>query len=640
MRKVNHILLSALLLTLSCDPEPVLLKHSEIVADGDHTGIFVLSEGLFNRNNSTLAWIDFETGAVDSWKSPTGTSYDCFEKVNGRRLGDTANDMILYGSRLYIVVSESSTIDILDATTLKSVKQIPMSRDGRPSEPRRITASGDYVYVCSFDGTVTRIDTLLLTADRTINVGRNPDGICVANGKLYVSNSGGLDFNNPDCTVSVIDLNSFTETKRIEVRQNPGSIYSDGKNVFVVSRGIYDYGKNDYDTRLHKIDAENDVVTETFNIPILTMDAHDGIAWFYGYGPGGTIQMLDLERGEIINSDFITDGTRIQCPYGIRVEPRSGKVYVCDAADYVTPGSLFCFSPEGRLLYKVTNIGINPNTITFCDNKVTLRRYAGKPEPKGHVDRVFEYMPAPGQFVNLMPQYEEGDDAQTMAQKCLEAFQSGEMITLGAFGGYVTVGLRSTIHNLEGKDFRIDGNAFNGSSEPGVVWVSSDENHNGLPDDKWYEIEGSEQKAGRSVADYTISYTRPAHEDDHTPWTGSDGRSGSVLHNKSHSQYYYPLWYESDAVEFTGTLLPDNMTQENDIWIMKSFEYGYVDNLTNNTENALFDIEWAVNPDGTPANLESIDFIRIQNGVIGCNERTGELSTEVSTIYNLNPKSE
>jgi hypothetical protein len=73
---------------------------------------------------------------------------------------------------------------------------------------------------------------------------------------------------------------------------------------------------------------------------------------------------------------------------------------------------------------------------------------------------------------------------------------------------------------------------------------------------------------------------------------------------------------------------------------MSSFGYGYVDNLPNSPDNSSFDIDWAVNSDGTPAGLGSIDFIKIQNGVIGCNSTTGELSTEVSAIYNLNPKAE
>ena len=101
MKKDLLKILPLLMLTLACDPEPVLLDYSQVIADAGHTGIYVLSEGLFNQNNSTLTWIDFTTGQPDSWVSATGSSYDAFEKVNGRRLGDTANDMILYGGRIY-----------------------------------------------------------------------------------------------------------------------------------------------------------------------------------------------------------------------------------------------------------------------------------------------------------------------------------------------------------------------------------------------------------------------------------------------------------------------------------------------------------------------------------------------------------
>ena len=133
MKKDLLKILPLLMLTLACDPEPVLLEPGQIIADAGHTGVFVLSEGLFNQNNSTLSWIDFGTGKPDSWDTGTGNSYDCFEKVNGRRLGDTANDMLLYGSKLYIAVSESSTIEILDASTCSSLKQISLSRDGKAS---------------------------------------------------------------------------------------------------------------------------------------------------------------------------------------------------------------------------------------------------------------------------------------------------------------------------------------------------------------------------------------------------------------------------------------------------------------------------------------------------------------------------
>ena len=636
MKRLAIIALAAAL--WACDPEPVLLDMGNGADDSPHKGVFVLSEGLFNLNNSTLTWIDFRTCRPDSWNAQAGVSYDSFEKVNGRRIGDTANDLLLYGHRLYIAVNVSSTIEILDAATCTSLKQIRMEQNGLSSEPRYLTAHDRYVYVCCFDGTVQRIDTLTMQIDATVNVGRNPDGICCAAGKLYVSNSGGLDYNNPDNTVSVIDLDSFTEKKRISVRSNPGTIRTDGKNVFVVSRGIFDYDKMDYDYRLHRIDAETDLLTDTYDIPVHNMDICDGKAWIYRYG-SGRIQVMDLETGQILQPDFITDGTHIECPYSIKVDPSTMKVYICDAADYVTPGSLYCFSPDGKLEYIIPGIGINPNTIQFCDVDVKTTPYSDSQEKMPELNKVFEYMPAPGQFINTLPQYVEGDDAVSMAGKCLKALQTGGMITLGGFGGYITVGFNGPVINQEGVDFRIDGNANSGNAaEPAIVWVSADDNGNGLPDDEWYEIPGSEHKAGRATHGYTICYRKPTADDGDSDWTGSDGRRGSITHNTFHKQPYYPQWYEVDSVTFTATLLPDNMSYSDGLWVMPAFEYGYVDNLPNSETNSSFDIDWAVKDNGEPADLSSINFIKVQNAVIGCNNLTGEQSTEITSIINLNKK--
>ena len=58
------------LIAWSCDPEPILLDATRAVPDGVNTGIYVLSEGLFNQNNSALAWIDYSTGLPYSWAGP------------------------------------------------------------------------------------------------------------------------------------------------------------------------------------------------------------------------------------------------------------------------------------------------------------------------------------------------------------------------------------------------------------------------------------------------------------------------------------------------------------------------------------------------------------------------------------------
>ena len=617
-------LIPFVLLVLACDPEPELISVRTDATDTTHTGMFILSEGLFNQNSSTLAWHDFSTGRTESWQNRQGTSYDCFEKANGRRLGDTANGMIMYGGRLYIAVSESGTVEIVDPATCRSLSQIKMP----DAQPRALAAYGPDIYVCCFDGTVARIDTASMQITGSVQVGRNPDGICCTAGKLYVSNSGGLDPDCPDSTVSVISLDTFTEKTRIAVRPNPGRICTNGTSVFVISRGRFDYDIMDYDCRLHRIDASSDLLTDTYDIQALNMDIAGSYAWLYEYG-STDIMVMETATGLIVDDSFIKDGTAIERPYGIKADAETGRIFVCDAADYVTPGSILCFSSDGRLEYRIQGIGINPNTIQFYDSQVRPDEDS-QAALKGHVAKVFEYRPAPGQFINVMPQYEPGDNDSTMAAKCLALLRGNGMISLGGFGGYLTAAFDTAVANLDGMDFEIDGNAITGSAEPGVVWVSADANRNGLPDDEWYQIAGSEY--ANSVMEYEMTYT---DNDGDIPWTAGDGRNGVIRKNIFHSQSYYPLWYDEDSCTFCATLLPDNMEYSNGTWIMSAFGWGYADNLKNGSEGSRFDISWAVCSDGTPAGLDHIDFIRVQTGVIGYNDLTGEESTEITSIFNL-----
>lgn len=178
--------------------------------------LYILSEGLFNLNNSSLALYSFKNNQLNT---------DYFRSINRRGLGDTANDMGIYGSKLYIVVNVSSQ----DRSSRPAKRQVCQAdthavRKRKFRQPRNIAFDGGKAYVCSFDGTVARIDTASLSIDALTRAGRNPDGICVQNGKLYVSNSGGLDWEGigVDRTVSVIDIPSFTEIKKIEVGPNPG----------------------------------------------------------------------------------------------------------------------------------------------------------------------------------------------------------------------------------------------------------------------------------------------------------------------------------------------------------------------------------------------------------------------------------
>ena len=228
-----------------------------------------------------------------------------------------------------------------------------------------------------------------------------------------------------------------------------------------------------------------------------------------------------------------------------------------------------------------------------------------------------------------------------MAAKCTESISQGRsgIVTLGAYGGYITFGFDHSIANIEGqRDFYICGNCYSGNSEPGIVMVSKDINQNGIADDPWYEIAGSADtdSAGLVVYDYEITYT-PNPLGDIT-WTDNQGQSGTIDRNEYHDQEYFPLWHNG-TLTFHGTLLPKNAVNRGtttEYWVLSSFRYGYVDNFPNtNREACSFDISWAVDANRQPANLDFIDFVRVYNGENQKCGWIGETSTEVGSAEDL-----
>lgn len=281
-----------------------------------------------------------------------------------------------------------------------------------------------------------------------------------------------------------------------------------------------------------------------------------------------------------------------------------------------------------------------------------------------YISKVYEYCPAPGQFVNEMPRHEKGDTYDDMLQKAEESISGTNdiMITLGGYGGYVTFGFDHTVINVPGeKDFRIWGNCFyellqpdkkGGSAEPGIVMVSYDSNCNGVPDDEWYELAGSEYYSSSTKHDYKITYHSPEPDrviiadeesslDDiyYIRWEDSLGKEGFIPKNIFHNQDYFPKWIADSSITFRGSLLAPNaedISGYGAYYILYSYPWGYVDNHPNEYEDLnSFDISWAVDANGNPVTLPGVDFIRVYTGVNQYCGWIGETSTELSRAQDL-----
>jgi len=268
-----------------------------------------------------------------------------------------------------------------------------------------------------------------------------------------------------------------------------------------------------------------------------------------------------------------------------------------------------------------------------------------------YIAEVMEYKPAPGQFTNSLPW------GCPVSAHSLVGGVNGSL-SLGAFGGYVIFRFEQAVENHEdnpyGIDFTIFGNPTNEWSEPGVVWVMKDLNENGLPDDSWYELAGSDYYFSSTRKQYQLSYTNPGgSEAANVPWSDELGNTGMIRANSAHTQPYYPLndsFPDVAVASYTlgGTLIQGFVDVDHPPFITsRRRAFGYTDNqvrgsgshlepdnpYTPEVENSggdAFDIAWAVDGDGNFVDMDIIHFVKVQNGLLHEGGWLGEISTELT----------
>ena len=212
-------------------PETYLQEYS--------TGAYVVNSGnMYSKIESSLTAIDYA--------SSTATQ-NVFKAANGRTLGNIANDGIVYGNKIYLAVDKENTIEVIDKTTKKSIKQINTTEllgKAEGADPRHIIADGGKVYFTTYGGYVAAVDTTDFALQKKWQVGSHPEGLVIGKGNLYVANS---NYGNGGGNISCINLsNDNVETKNIEGVNNPTSIYYAAGLLYVLDNQYYDASFNAY----------------------------------------------------------------------------------------------------------------------------------------------------------------------------------------------------------------------------------------------------------------------------------------------------------------------------------------------------------------------------------------------------------
>jgi len=307
-----------------------------------HNGIFIVNEGTYGANNSSVSFYHLEGDSVIN---------SIFETANDRPLGDVAQSIAIHNNKAFVVVNVSNKIEIVNAEDFKEIKTIENLH-----EPRFVAFAANKAFVTEWgnNGEVSAINLTDYTVS-TIDVGNAPEGILAFNDKLYVANSGGFV---TDSTVSVIDAATNQVIATIFTPHNPKALVVDkNEKIWVLCHGAVVYDPVTYEivfesaSKLVQIDpATNTVIKEI----VVSENTHpsglqinpEGDKLFVGGGFGFQgIYQVNITDNQIPatlwNDKFL---------YGFFVHPTTGDVFLLEAPDFTSAGKMYRYSSAGQLL--------------------------------------------------------------------------------------------------------------------------------------------------------------------------------------------------------------------------------------------------------------------------------------------------
>ena len=371
------VMVSAMLLT-SCEKENKTTVNYPVEVSN---GAYVLCSGnMYSNIDGSMTYIDYAKGIAAQHQ---------FKAVNGRSLGSTPNDALVFGSKMYIAVTDENTIEVVDSKTLKSLRQIKLTElmgTDKGVSPRKLAAYGDQIYVTTYgassytsdpetwaittsgNGFVAAIDTINYTLSRVYEVGSFPEGLALTNGYLFVANS---DYSaQTKASISVIKLSTgedFPITDPLIVNPTALGVTSSGM-LYVLDMGNY----YDIPGGIRKLSVSGGKATTLFDATCASFIGSTIFACNNVYGqPTSEFMLYDIKEG--ISQTIKSGTTKFFYPNVITGDLITGKMYVASysenpdapgTANYSSDGYVLEYSVTGELLNEYP-CGVGPTAITF-----------------------------------------------------------------------------------------------------------------------------------------------------------------------------------------------------------------------------------------------------------------------------------
>lgn len=320
---------------------------------------FILNQGKSKDNNANIT---FYAPNKDAKANSNNLIYKLYYLQNGEALGDTGQDIIEYEDNIYVILYGSSKMVKLNTACVKEAEISFSEEDGKP---RYMAADNGKIYVTLYSGKVARIDASSMKIEAYVGVGKNPEQIVKSNGKLYVANSGW----GAEKTVSVINLNSFSKEKDIEVVINPNLLLEANNEIFVISYGNfadipYTFQRIKADGTSEKIATASYFASHNGIIYLI----HSDITDWKEYAGTNKFFSYDTKTHQLNNTSFLNNAPKAISIRGIRgmdVDPKTGDIYIYTYGKGLVNGDVFRFKSDGTFVETFDCGGLFPSKIIF-----------------------------------------------------------------------------------------------------------------------------------------------------------------------------------------------------------------------------------------------------------------------------------
>ncbi|MCC9165827.1 YncE family protein [Pontibacter harenae] len=323
-------------------------------------GVFMVNEGSFGTPNGSISYYNNRSQQVQN---------TIFQNENDRLLGDVIQNMVIHGDRAFIVANNSNKIEVVNANTFNSLGTI----EGLEM-PRYFAAlnedKGYVTEIVSYNGSpgrVSVIDLNTFTVSKTIEVGVQPQQLVIAGGKVYVANSGGN-------TITVINSSTDAVESTITVTEGPNSLVIDRNNaLWVASSGVkVGWPVSEEESSpgaLSKINLASNTVTSTLtfnqNAPSPSKLTTNGNRDKLYYVFNRKVYQQDVNATTLNTMPLIDRGTYIEYGfYGLGVDPETGYIYEGKVNDFTSSSWVIRYSPTGAPVDSF-RVGIAPNGFVF-----------------------------------------------------------------------------------------------------------------------------------------------------------------------------------------------------------------------------------------------------------------------------------